>query len=329
MGLSLSGVFYLGGSLQGIGARLTRHPGLAGSFATGVLAAVVATPCTAPFMATAVGFALTQPAAVALTVILALGLGLALPFLALTLAPHLLGRLPRPGAWMETLKQLLAFPVYATVAWLVWVLTQQVGPAGLLAALIGFVLIGLAAWSFNFAQTAAPWARRVGSGHGRRLACRRRRRDCRPRPCRAAERAADRIRGELRALHAAAPCRAAGRRSPRVRQHDGGLVHHLPRQRACGARQCRRESRLRRPQHRLSQGRLDQPQSRDHPRAGAAWAQRRAALSALCRRRRARRLAANPHPRHSAGRIGPHPRRAAGAGPPCHPRTRSDPACSS
>ena len=164
MGLSLSGVFYLGSSLQGIGARLTRHSGLAGSFSTGVLAAVVATPCTAPFMATAVGFALTQPAVVALTVILALGLGLALPFLLLTLAPHLIARLPRPGAWMETLKQLLAFPVYATVAWLVWVLTQQVGPAGLLAALIGFVLIGLAAWSFDFAQTAAPWARRLALG---------------------------------------------------------------------------------------------------------------------------------------------------------------------
>ena len=164
MGLSLSGVFYLGSSLQAVGARLTRHSGLAGSFSTGVLAAVVATPCTAPFMATAVGFALTQPAVVALTVILALGLGLALPFLLLTLVPHLIGRLPRPGAWMETLKQLLAFPVYATVAWLVWVLTQQVGPTGLLAALIGFVLIGLAAWSFDFAQTAAPWARRLAFG---------------------------------------------------------------------------------------------------------------------------------------------------------------------
>jgi thiol:disulfide interchange protein DsbD len=164
MGLSLSGVFYLGSSLQAFGSRLTGHSGLGGSFSTGVLAAVVATPCTAPFMATAVGFAFTQPAMVALTVILALGLGLALPFLLLTLAPQLIGRLPRPGAWMETLKQLLAFPVYATVAWLVWVLTQQVGPTGLLAALIGFVLIGLAAWSFNFAQTAAPWARRLAFG---------------------------------------------------------------------------------------------------------------------------------------------------------------------
>jgi thiol:disulfide interchange protein DsbD len=115
-------------------------------------------------MATAVGFALTQPAALALTVIVALGLGLALPFLALTLAPRLISRLPRPGAWMETLRQLLAFPVYATVAWLVWVLGQQVGPAGLFAALFGLVLVGLAAWSFNAAQTAGGWGRRVAAG---------------------------------------------------------------------------------------------------------------------------------------------------------------------
>jgi thiol:disulfide interchange protein DsbD len=169
VGLSLSGVFYLGGSLQGAGAGLTRRlaqgSSFAGSFFTGVLAAVVATPCTAPFMATAVGFALVQPAAVALAVMLALGLGLALPFLALTFAPGLVGRLPRPGPWMETFKQLLAFPVYATVAWLVWVLAQQVSPAGLFAALLGLVLVALAAWSFNAAQTATPaWGRRLGLG---------------------------------------------------------------------------------------------------------------------------------------------------------------------
>ena len=164
MGLSLSGVFHLGSSLQGLGHGLMRRSGLAGSFFTGVLAAVVATPCTAPFMGTAVGFALTQPAAFALAVILALGLGLALPFLALTWAPQLIGRLPRPGAWMETLRQILAFPVYATVAWLVWVLGQQVGPAGLFAALVGLVLVGLAAWSFNSAQSAGGWGRRLATG---------------------------------------------------------------------------------------------------------------------------------------------------------------------
>jgi thiol:disulfide interchange protein DsbD len=161
VGLNLSGVFHLGMSLQGIGQRAALSPGLAGSFSAGVLAAVVATPCTAPFMATAVGFALTQPAAVSFVVFLALGLGLALPFLALTLMPDLISRLPRPGPWMERLKQLLAFPVYATVAWLVWVLSQQVGPAGLLGALIGLVLVGLAAWSFNVQQTANAWGRRL------------------------------------------------------------------------------------------------------------------------------------------------------------------------
>jgi thiol:disulfide interchange protein/DsbC/DsbD-like thiol-disulfide interchange protein len=164
MGLSLSGVFHVGSSLQGLGQGLARRSGLAGSFFAGVLAAVVATPCTAPFMATAVGFALTQPAAAALAVILALGLGLALPFLALTFAPSLIGRLPRPGAWMETLRQVLAFPVYATVAWLVWVLGQQVGPTGLFAALFGLVLVGLAAWSFNAMKTAGGWGRRVAVG---------------------------------------------------------------------------------------------------------------------------------------------------------------------
>jgi thiol:disulfide interchange protein DsbD len=161
VGLNLSGVFHLGSSLQGIGHRALLAPGLAGSFSAGVLAAVVATPCTAPFMATAVGFALTQPAAVSLVVFLALGLGLALPFLALTLAPQLISHLPRPGAWMETLRQLLAFPVYATVAWLVWVLSQQVGSAGMLGALVGLVLVGLAAWSFNLQQTSGGWGRRL------------------------------------------------------------------------------------------------------------------------------------------------------------------------
>ena len=142
MGLSLSGVFHFGYSLQAVGGSLAHRTGLSGSFFAGALAVVVATPCTAPFMGTALGFALTQPAAVSLIVFLALGLGLALPFLLLTLAPQLVGRLPRPGAWMETLKQALAFPIYATVAWLMWVLGQQVGPSGLFAALIGLVLVG-------------------------------------------------------------------------------------------------------------------------------------------------------------------------------------------
>lgn len=149
MGLSLSGVFHIGGSFAGMGEALTRRGGYQGSFFTGVLAAVVATPCTAPFMATAVGFALTQPAAVSMAIFLALGFGLALPFLVLTFVPQLADWLPRPGLWMERVKQALAFPLYATVAWLIWVLSQQVGQQGLLAAMFGLVLVAAAAWSFS------------------------------------------------------------------------------------------------------------------------------------------------------------------------------------
>ncbi len=115
-------------------------------------------------MGSAVGFALTQDAGVALLVFASLGLGLALPFLALTLWPPALRALPRPGAWMETLKQALAFPVYATVAWLVWVLAQQLDPRGLMAALIGLVLIGFAAWAWGRGREAAPAMRRAARG---------------------------------------------------------------------------------------------------------------------------------------------------------------------
>lgn len=160
MGLSLSGVVEVGGRLAGVGDSLARRDGWAGSFFTGVLATLVATPCTAPFMGSAVGFALTQSTAVALAVFASLGLGLALPFLLLTLWPSALRALPRPGAWMEILKQVLAFPVYATVAWLVWVLAQQVDPQGLLAVLIGLVLVGFAAWAWERGRGAAPGAAR-------------------------------------------------------------------------------------------------------------------------------------------------------------------------
>ena len=117
--------------------RPSAADGLSGSFFAGVLATVVATPCTAPFMGASIGFALIQPFVVGLAVFLALGLGLALPFLVLAFVPGLQRLLPRPGRWMETLKQFLAFPLYATVAWLIWVLSFQVGAPGLLAALAG------------------------------------------------------------------------------------------------------------------------------------------------------------------------------------------------
>jgi thiol:disulfide interchange protein/DsbC/DsbD-like thiol-disulfide interchange protein len=123
--LNLSGVFEAGLSLQGVGSDLQRKPGAAGAFFTGVLAVVVGAPCTAPIMTSALGYALTAGPVQVIAVFLALGLGLALPFTALSFSPALLARAPKPGPWMDTLKHLLAFPMYATAAFMAWVFAQQ------------------------------------------------------------------------------------------------------------------------------------------------------------------------------------------------------------
>jgi thiol:disulfide interchange protein DsbD len=121
-GLSLSGVFEIGLSMTGLGAEFSRKPGLSGSFFSGVLATVVATPCMAPFLGVAVGAALTMPALPSFAIFTAIALGLSTPYLLLASFPAWLERLPRPGMWMESFKQFMAFPVYATVAWLIWTL---------------------------------------------------------------------------------------------------------------------------------------------------------------------------------------------------------------
>ena len=164
MGLVLSGVLPVSGRVTGLGQGLAARGGLAGSFFTGTLATVAATPCTAPFMGTAVGFAVTQPSGTALLIFQVLGLGLALPFLLLSVVPAWRRFLPRPGAWMERLQQLLAFPLYASAAWLVWVLSQQVGPPGVAIALTGLVLLGFAAWLRNAGHLASPPWRRAAVG---------------------------------------------------------------------------------------------------------------------------------------------------------------------
>lgn len=146
MGLSLSGVLTIGGSLMGIGHGLATRPGYSGSFATGMLTTLVATPCTAPFMGASIGFALTQPWYVSLLVFQSLGLGLALPYLLFSFSPALLRFLPRPGPWMERLKRFLALPMYATAAWLIWVLSLQAGTEGVMIALAGMVFIAFSAW---------------------------------------------------------------------------------------------------------------------------------------------------------------------------------------
>ncbi|MDB5472294.1 MAG: thiol:disulfide interchange protein [Caulobacter sp.] len=144
--LNMSGVFEIGASVQGVGSGLAAKGGLGGAFFTGVLAVVVASPCTAPFMASALGFTLGQPPVIVLAVFLALSLGFAAPFVALAFAPALLRLLPRPGAWMDTLRKVLAFPMYGAAAWLLWVLSQQTDAPGLALALMGLLLGAFALW---------------------------------------------------------------------------------------------------------------------------------------------------------------------------------------
>jgi thiol:disulfide interchange protein len=146
LALNMSGVFMIGSRIAGAGEGLTRRPGLAGYFFTGVLATLVATPCTAPFMGAAIGYAFSQPAVYVFAVLLALGFGFALPIVLLSLSPALSRWLPRPGRWMEAFRQLMAFPLYATVAWLVWVLSVQQGSDGVAAASLTLLGTGFAAW---------------------------------------------------------------------------------------------------------------------------------------------------------------------------------------
>lgn len=150
--LNMSGVFEIGASVQGVGAGASARDGAVGAFFTGALAVVVAAPCTAPFMAGALGYALTQPAVVALGVFAALGLGFAAPFVAVAFIPAVLQRLPRPGAWMDTLKKGLAFPMYGAALWLTWVFAQQAGPIALGQVLAAGVLAAFGAWLYGLAQ---------------------------------------------------------------------------------------------------------------------------------------------------------------------------------
>ena len=146
IGLSLSGVFQIGAGFAGLGDGLTRRAGPSGDFFTGVLAVVVASPCTAPFMGSALAFAFTASPLAALLVFLALGVGLALPFLLIGFVPALARRLPRPGAWMDTFKQLMAFPMYLTAVWLVWVLARLRGPDAVALVLLGATLLAMTVW---------------------------------------------------------------------------------------------------------------------------------------------------------------------------------------
>ena len=151
-GLNLSGVFEMGLSAQGAGAGLAARQDLVGAAFTGVLAVVVAAPCTAPFMAGAIGWAFTQPTSSALLVFVGLGLGLAFPFTLFTFVPALMRLLPKPGAWMSTLRGVLAFPMYASAAWLVWVFALQAGINAMALLLAAAIAAGFAAWAWGLSQ---------------------------------------------------------------------------------------------------------------------------------------------------------------------------------
>ena len=150
VGLNLSGAFEIPAGITG-GDALMRKGGALGAFFTGVLAVAVAAPCTAPFMAAALGYALTQSAAAALLVFLALGIGFAAPFVLIGLSPPLLRALPKPGAWMIRLRNILAIPMYAAAAWLLWVLAQETGERGLLAALAAMAAFAIGTWAWGAA----------------------------------------------------------------------------------------------------------------------------------------------------------------------------------
>ena len=153
MALNLFGLFEWGGFAQSMTSNLSAQGRYADAFLAGVLATVVATPCTAPFMGAAVGFTLAQPAAVSLAVFAMLGAGMALPVLVLSFFPGALRKLPKPGQWMETFKQAMAFPLFATVAWLAWVLGAQAGNDAVLALLGGLLVLAIGAWIYG------RWAR--------------------------------------------------------------------------------------------------------------------------------------------------------------------------
>ena len=146
MGLGLSGFTELGAGWMGLGSQLANRSGIKGSFFTGVLATLVASPCTAPFMGTALSFAIGQPPIVSLTIFAALGAGMAAPMVLLGHSSVLRTLMPKPGAWMQTFKQLLAFPLYATAIWLLWVTGRQTGVNGMTLGLVGCLLLTLALW---------------------------------------------------------------------------------------------------------------------------------------------------------------------------------------
>ena len=161
IGIVFMGNIVLGSSFGNLGTLVQNQKDLTSSFFTGVLAVVVASPCTAPFMGQALGLALLQPGLKSIVIFLALGIGFSLPYLILSIYPQLLSKLPKPGEWMQTLKQIMAFPMWASALWLAWVLSSQVDMQSVFAVLLGALLIALGLWLLEKTQNSASILRRV------------------------------------------------------------------------------------------------------------------------------------------------------------------------
>ena len=303
VGLNLSGVYQVGGGLVRTGHGLATRPGQLGSFCTGLLAVVVATPCTAPFMGVAIAAGLAAPPAVTMLVFLAMGVGLAAPYAVLAAVPGLWRSAPKPGRWMEVLRQALAFPMYGASAWLVWVVSQEAGSSGVLGTLAGVVLLGLrrlGAGDHPERDRSRPSHRAVGSRGGVASSVGSAERDCG-----GTGRTDQRGGGRSGAVQSHAPCRVARRGAARVRQHDRGLVRDLPGERTGGDQQRRGSPGVLRTARDVSEGRLDTAGSADHrlpARERPRWC---AALCVLPAARPADGAAANPDREHAAERAGP------------------------
>jgi thiol:disulfide interchange protein DsbD len=166
IGLNLAGVFEIGQSLTSTGQGLTERTGTTGAFFTGLLAAVIGAPCVGPFMATAVGALITQSWPVVLLTFAVIGLGMALPVVALSFSPALRRFVPKPGAWMERFKQVLAFPMFLTAVWLLWVLAGLAGPDAVIATVTAAVALAFGLWLWGVVQQSAAegawgWAGRI------------------------------------------------------------------------------------------------------------------------------------------------------------------------
>ena len=169
--VNLLGAFEVGTRIMGVGQGLVVGDERRAAFFTGLLAVLVATPCMAPFMAAALGYALTQPAAVAVAVFLALGVGLALPYLLLSFVPTLGRVMPKPGQWMQTFRHLLAFPLLITALWLFWIVGQQLGATSMFIGLLAATALAFSLWAYGGSQRAARKAGWYASMAAGAVAC--------------------------------------------------------------------------------------------------------------------------------------------------------------